>query len=114
VVVALALGALEHLSNDGKTLVGGGDFLQVCLNFLVGWLLLVVLLSIVGNKDLAGLVRVKFARLLAEGLGQLVLGGAGLDTEEIVEGDIGAVCFGHFVTDTEDFVVCRKLSASSS
>jgi hypothetical protein len=47
-------------------------------------------------------------------LGQLVLGGAGLDTEEIVEGDIGAVCFGHFVTDTEDFVVCRKLSASSS
>ena len=86
-VVALALGALEHLSNDGKTLVGGGDFLQVCLNFLVGWLLLVVLLSIVGNKDLAGLVRVKFARLL--------------------EGN-------DLIAETEDFVVCRKLSASSS
>jgi hypothetical protein len=57
---------------------------------------------------------VKFARLLAEGLGQLVLRRAGLDTEEIVEGDIGAVCFSNFVTDAEDFVVCGKLSASSS
>jgi hypothetical protein len=44
----------------------------------------------------------------------LVLGCAGLDTEKVVEGDIGAVGFGDFVTDTEDFVVCRALSASSS
>lgn len=85
------------------------------VRLLLGRLLsLWIVLRIFGNKGLAGLVRVEFARLLAEGFGQLILGRAGLDAEEIVEGDVGAICFGNFVTDAEDFVVCSALSASSS
>lgn len=40
----------------------------------------------------------------------MVLRRAGLDAEEVVEGDILALCFGDFVTDTEDFVVWSKQS----
>jgi len=109
VVVTLAFSALEHGGYDGESLVGGRDLLDVRLNLLVGWLLLashllLVLLEIV-DVGLAGLVRVKLARLLAVGLCQLVLRRAGLDAEEVVEGDILALRFGDFITDTEDFVV---------
>jgi hypothetical protein len=73
-----------------------------------------VVLHIFGDKDLARLVGVKLARLLAVGFGELVLRRAGLDAEEIVEGNIAALCFGDLVTDAEDFVICEMLSAGSS
>jgi hypothetical protein len=124
VVVALALGALQHGRNNGKPLVGGGDLLHMRFDLLVGRLLadldagtcalLVVVFRIVGDEDLAGLVGVKLARPLAVGFGQLLLRRAGLDAEEIVERDIVALGFGNFIADAEDFVVCNKLSASSS
>lgn len=44
----------------------------------------------------------------------MVLRRVGLDTEEIVKGDILALDFGDFVTDAKDFVVWRKPSANSS
>lgn len=43
----------------------------------------------------------------------MVLRRVGLDTEEIVKSDILALDFGDFVTQAEDFVVWRQLSANS-
>ena len=120
VIVALALRALEHLGDDGQPLVGGRDLLHMGFNLPVGGLLadrgslLLVILGIVGNKDLAGLVGMEVARLLAESLGQLVLGRAGLDAEEVVEGDVLAFGLDHLVAETEDFMIWCKLSAKQA
>jgi hypothetical protein len=89
------------------------------LNLPVRWLLanrgslLRILPRIVGNEGLAGFVRMEIARLLAEGFGQLVLRRVGLDTKEVVEGDVLAFGFGDLVAEAEDFMVWRKLSAES-
>ena len=98
VIVSLALWSFEHLNNDREPLVASSSLLQVGIDFLLGRRLgdldtgrlafLIVVLAIVGNEDLAGLVGVQFARLFAVGFGQFVLRCAGLDTKEVVEGDV--------------------------
>jgi hypothetical protein len=115
-VVSLTLGALEDVGNDGQTLVASGDLLHVRINLPLGGdsgLLagLLALPRIVGDEDLAGLVGVQLARALAVGFGQVVLGGAGLDAEQVVKGDIGTLGGSDLVTEAEDFMVCEYMSA---
>jgi hypothetical protein len=124
VVVSLTLRALEHVRNDGQPLIASSDLLEVCVDFLLGGalahfharclaLLLVVLLVLV-DELLAGLVGMKLRRLLAVGLVQLVLRRAGLDSEELVEGDIVALGGGNLVADTEDLMVCLDVSKAAA
>jgi hypothetical protein len=115
-VVSLTLGALEDVGNDGQTLVASGDLLHVRINLPLGGdsgLLagLLALPRIVGDEDLAGFVGVQLARALAVGFGQVVLGGAGLDAEQVVKGDIGTLGGSDLVTEAEDFMVCEYMSA---
>jgi hypothetical protein len=115
-VVALALGTLEHVRDDRQPLVASGDLLEVCIDLLLrgaladldtgrGALLLVGLLVLI-DEALAGLVGVETGGLLAVSLVQLVLRCAGLDAEEVVESDIAALCKDNFVADAEDLVIC--------
>jgi len=62
-------------------------------------------LGVVCDESLAGLVRVQLARLLAVGLGQLVLRGAGRDAEQVVECDVAALGLSDLVVQAKDFVV---------
>lgn len=114
-VITLALSPLENVGDNREPLVLGGDLLQVRIDFLLGRALadldagrvalLLVLLSVVGNEGLAGLVGVHLARLLAVGLSYLVLRRAGLNAEQVVEGDILAFGLCNLVAEPEDFVV---------
>ncbi len=67
--------------------------------------LVLVLLCIVGQEVLASFVGVLFSGFFAVGLVQFVLGSAGLDAKEIVEGNIGALGFGYLVAEAENLVV---------
>jgi hypothetical protein len=115
-IVALALGALEHVRNDRQPLVAGGDLLEVCIDLLLrgtladldagGSALLLVGLLVLVDEALAGLVGMQAGGPLAVGLVQLILRSAGLDAEEVVESDIAALCKDNFVADAEDLVIC--------
>jgi hypothetical protein len=59
-----------------------------------------------GGELLLDLVRVQGARLLAVGFVDLVLGGGGLDAQEVVEGYLGRFVRCEFVAEAEDFAVC--------
>lgn len=121
VVVSLAFGALEDVGHDGEALVAGGDLLDVCVDFLLGGslahfdagrcALLLVRLLVLVDEALTGLVGMESCRLLAVGLVQLVLRRAGLDAEEVVEGDVATLGSGDLVADAEDLVVWRRVSA---
>jgi hypothetical protein len=111
VIVALALRTLEDVGDDGQTLIAGSGLLEVRIDFplrgnsrLLASLL--ALFRIAVDEDLAGLIGVQFAGALAVGLGQVVLGGAGLDAEQVVKGDIGTLCGSDFIAEAEDFMVC--------
>ena len=97
VVVSLAFGALEELGNDRETLVALSDLLHVRIDFLLRWPLGALLARLLlgrlpfFDEDLAGLVGMKSCRLLAVRLVQFVLRCAGLDAEDVVEGDIVAL-----------------------
>jgi hypothetical protein len=111
VIVALALRTLEDVGDDGQTLITSSGLLEVRIDFPLGWdsrLLagLLALFRIAVDEDLAGLVGVQFAGALAVGLGQVVLGGAGLDAEQVVKGDIGTLCGSDLIAEAEDFMVC--------
>lgn len=121
VIISVAVLALQNVGNDGESLVRSGGLLQVGVDFLLGSLLgdllalLLVLQNTLGLEALAGLVGMQLTRLLAVGLGQLVLRGRRLDTEEVVEGDVLAAVQSDFIAQTEDLVVCRScLSANGS
>jgi hypothetical protein len=73
-----------------------------------------VVLLVLIDEALAGLVGVKPRRLLAVGLVQLVLRCAGLDSKEVVEGDIVALGGSNLVTDAEDLVVCLDVSKAAA
>jgi hypothetical protein len=64
-----------------------------------------VVLLVLIDEALAGLVGMEPCRLLAIGLVQLVLRCAGLDSKEVVEGDIVALSSGNLVANAEDLVV---------
>lgn len=111
VVVSFARRALEDLGNDGETLVVGRGLFEVGVTLLLGWGLVdldttfLLLHGMLGFEVAEGLVRVDLAGLFAVGFGQFVLGCGGLDAEEVVKGDIGAVVGDDLVVKAEDFVV---------
>lgn len=121
VIIALSLGTLEDIGNYRQPLVARRDLLHVRVDLLLGGALgdldtgcpalLLVVLGIVCDKELAGLVGVEFAGLLAVGLGQFVLRGTRLDAEQVVEGDVGALGGSDLIAEAEDFVVCTVMSA---
>lgn len=110
-VISLTAGALEDFGDDSEALVGDGGIFDEGVDLALGGglgdllALLFVLEDALGLEGLARLVRVLLARLLADGLVQLVLRGRGLDAEQIVEGDVGAIVGDDFVAEAEDLVV---------
>jgi hypothetical protein len=112
VVISLAFGALQDIGNDGEPLVGFGGIFDKSVDFLLrGRLgnllaLLLVLEDALGLEALARLVGMHLARLFAVRLVQLVLRCRGLDAEQVVESDVGAVVGDDLIADAEDLVVC--------
>jgi len=112
VVVPRAVRAFQDVRNDSESLVGfGGRFdegVDLLLRRRLGdrLALLLVLEDALGLEALARLVGMDVARLFAVRLVQLVLRGRGLDAEQVVEGDVGAIVGHDLVADAEDLVVC--------
>lgn len=110
--------ALQDGGDDGQSLVGGGSIPHGGIDLLLGGLLahfhallralLLVLEGIAGDEVLAGLVGMELLGLFAVRLVQSVVRGRGLDAQQVVEGDVGAVMGDDFVTEAEDLVVWQR------
>lgn len=121
-VVPVSFRATQDVSNEGEPrlalrgLLHGGIDLglrgRLC-DVDTGLLLALVLASLgaIGLELLLNLVRMQRARLLAVGLGNVIMRGRGRDLEDVVECGAG-VSFvgGDLVADAEDFTVWTSAS----
>ena len=70
-----------------------------------GLAVLLLPLFALGDEVLADLVGVERARLLAVGLGYLVLAGIGRNLKDVVEGQVATFLGAYLIADTEDFAI---------
>lgn len=113
-VVAVAAGPAQDVGDEGQAGLALRGLLNGDIDLgLGGWLdaglliaVLVLALGAVGLELALDLVRVQGARLLAVGLGDVVLGCRREDAEDVVEGGRGVGLMGRdLVADAEDFSV---------